>query len=103
MVEAFLVASLLKIDVDPVKLNLLLVAKVKILIEDPTMYLREGLLETKVSQLHSLLVANRHKIPLASRMNVNVSSYLDTTELSVHLAKPLVTSPVRRVLQQQVP
>ena len=92
MVEVLQVAGLLKIDVDPVKLNSLLVAKVKILIEDPKTYLLEGLLETKVSQLHSLLVENRHKIPPASRMNV--SSDLATAELSVHRAKPLVTSPV---------
>ena len=101
MVEAFLVASLLKIDVDLAKLNTLLVAKVKILIEDPTMYLREGLSGMKPSQLHSLRVVNRHKMPLASRMNVSLD--LDTAELSVRPAKPLVTSPVHRVLQQQVP
>jgi hypothetical protein len=78
-VEALLVASLPKIDVDPSKLNSLLGAKVKILIEDLTMYLGEGLLEKKVSQLHSLLVANHHKILPASRMNV--SSDLATAEL----------------------
>ena len=38
MVEVLQVAGLLKIDVDPVKLNSLLVAKVKILIEDPKTY-----------------------------------------------------------------
>jgi hypothetical protein len=61
-VEALLVADLLKTDVDPAILILMLVEKVKIHIEDPTMYLQERLLETKVSQPHSLLVASHHKI-----------------------------------------
>jgi hypothetical protein len=65
MVEALLVANLLKTDVDPAKL-ISLVVKVKIRIEDPTMYLQEGWLEKKVSQPRSLLVASHHKIPLAN-------------------------------------
>lgn len=103
MVEALLVADLLKTDVDLAKLNLTSVARVKIRIEDPTMYLPEGLSEKKVSQPHSLLVASRHKIPLASPMNVNVSSDGDPAELSVHLVKPLVPSLARRAPQQQAP
>lgn len=100
MVDIVLVVNLLKTDVDPAKL-ILLDAKVKIRIEDPTIHLQEGLLEKKVSRPHSLLAASHHKILLADRMNV--SSDGDPVELSVHLVKPLVLSLARRVLRQQVP
>lgn len=103
MLETLIIANPLKTDVDLVKLNLILVAKVKIPTEDPTMYLREGLVEKKVFQPHSLLVASRRKIPLEGRMNVSVNLVDDPAELSVHLARPLVPSLARRVLQRQVP
>ena len=95
MMQALLVEDLMKSGIDPAKLNLMLVQKLKIFIKDPTI----DLSEKKVSRPRSLLFASRHKMPLASPINVN-ASWEDPVELSVHLAKPPVPSLARRVPQQ---